>query len=253
VIFPHSHYQYNFFHEMIQYNAKPSLKTSNASNPRKEWRFFCYYVQMKWVIGIDEVGRGPLAGPVCVCAVAMPVVVYKKAFWRTHGSNNTTSARLISLTDSKQMTVSGRKVWERHAKVLQTSGTIRIGVSMRSAAMIDRRGISACIRSCISSTLQQLDLDPRDCTVLLDGGLKAPSAYQKQTTVIRGDSLHPIISLASVVAKVRRDRHMQLLHRTHAVYRWNENKGYGTLVHRTAIRTFGPSPIHRKSFISKVF
>jgi ribonuclease HII len=202
---------------------------------------------MKWVIGIDEVGRGPLAGPVCVCAVAMPVSVYKKAAWRKHGSNTT------ALTDSKQMTAAGRKVWERHAKTLQASGTIRIGISMRSAAMIDRRGISASIRSCIDSALQQLDLDPAECTVLLDGGLKAPSVYKKQTTVIRGDSIHPIISFASVVAKVRRDRRMQLLHRAHSVYCWNENKGYGTLVHRTAIRRYGPSPIHRKSFISKVF
>lgn len=151
------------------------------------------------------------------------------------------------------MTIPARKVWERHAKTLQASGAIRIGISMRSAAMIDRRGISVCIRSCISSALQQLDLDPSNCTVLLDGGLKAPSVYKKQTTVIRGDSLHPIISLASVVAKVRRDRHMQLLHRTHSVYRWNENKGYGTLVHRTAIRRYGATSIHRKSFISKVF
>jgi ribonuclease HII len=211
----------------------------------REWRFFCYDVHMKWVIGIDEVGRGPLAGPVCVCAVAIPETVYKKAVWRTHNA--------ISLTDSKKMTASGRKIWERHAKSLEASGTIRIGISMRSAAMIDRRGISACIRSCISSALQQLDLDPGDCAVLLDGGLKAPGVYKKQTAVIRGDSIHPIISLASVVAKVRRDKRMQVLHRTHSVYRWNENKGYGTLVHRKAIRIHGATLIHRKSFISKVF
>jgi ribonuclease HII len=198
---------------------------------------------MQWIIGIDEVGRGPLAGPVCVCAVAMPATLYRKKRWRLGSS---------PLTDSKKMNASGRELWSNHARDLRDSESIRIGIAMRSARMIDQHGISASIRTCIVRALKQLDLDPAQCSVLLDGGLKAPVLYKKQTTVIRGDSIHPAISLASVVAKVRRDKLMRTLHKEHPNYRWEENKGYGTALHRSALRKYGPTPLHRKSFISKV-
>lgn len=198
----------------------------------------------KWIIGVDEVGRGPLAGPVCVCAAAMPLAAYKKMQWVLGKTK---------LTDSKQMAPAAREVWSRYAKMLEKEGKIRFGISMRSAAMIDRRGIGACIRSCIVSSLKQLDLDPEDCTVLLDGGLKAPIDYLFQQTVIRGDAVHKIISLASVVAKVHRDAHMIRLDNRHPAYDWERNKGYGTALHRTALQAQGMTPIHRKSFISKYF
>jgi ribonuclease HII len=156
-----------------------------------------------WIIGIDEVGRGPLAGPVTVCAVAMHQSQYEK-------------------------------------------------VSSRSAAMIDKKGIAVCIRECIASNLKKIAIDPNDCLVLLDGGLHAPLSYYAQKTIIRGDSSEKIISLASVIAKVSRDRHMDKLHASFSSYNWNKNKGYGTKKHILALKNNGISRLHRSSFLSRI-
>ncbi len=198
----------------------------------------------QWIIGIDEVGRGPLAGPVCVCAAAMPLLAYKKMRWTREG---------ISLTDSKKMTPISREYWHTIAQVLVETKKLRIGVAMRSAVVIDERGLSTCIRSCIKSAISQLKIAPGDCVILLDGGLRAPEIYINQQTVIKGDQKHKIISLAAVIAKVRRDSLMKRLHKAYPEYVWEANKGYGTKVHTEALRRFGPTVYHRKSFITKVF
>jgi len=199
---------------------------------------------MKWIIGIDEVGRGPVAGPVCLCAVAMPVQEYKNMRWHKAGS---------TLTDSKKMAPSAREKWHAIAKQLEKNKKIKIAVAMRSANVIDEKGISLCIKSCINSILTKLAIDPKDCLVLLDGGLKAPVRFTSQRTVIRGDATHKIIAFASVVAKVRRDAVMKRLHKAYPSYAWAQNKGYGTALHMAALREKGLTPIHRKSFLSKGF
>lgn len=201
----------------------------------------CYsYSRMKqWVIGIDEVGRGPLAGPVCVCGVAIPSSIYRRTKWS-------------GLTDSKQMTKANRELWSVKALKLKEEGGIKIGIAYQSAAAIDTKGISACIRLCIASVLRKLDIDPSDCTVLLDGGLKAPQEYLFQETIIKGDSKEKAISLASVVAKVARDAKMNTLHKTYPVYGWNTNKGYGTKAHISGIKKHGVTPLHRKSFLTQI-
>ncbi len=195
---------------------------------------------MKWIVGIDEVGRGPIAGPVHVCAIAIPLLHYKKM-------------RLKGVTDSKQMTPNAREKWHDSARELKREGKIKIGIARRGAKAIDERGINGCIRECIKSALQQLHLDPSECIVLLDGGLKAPREYIQQQTIIRGDKKHKIISLASVVAKVTRDRLMMKLHQSYPAFQWFENKGYGTRAHISAVLGNGLTPLHRKSFFTKVF
>jgi ribonuclease HII len=193
---------------------------------------------MKWVIGIDEVGRGPLAGPVYVCAVAMPEKAYKTMQWGM-------------LNDSKQMTAKNREVWGKGARELQKAGKIKIAVTSRTAQQIDAKGIAVCIRECITANLKKLDLAPKDCMVLLDGSLKAPIEYKNQQTIIKGDSKEKIISLASVVAKVTRDAYMVGQHKKYPMYRWDRNKGYGTLEHRTAIRK-GITALHRSTFLTRL-
>ena len=193
----------------------------------------------RWVIGIDEVGRGPLAGPVMVCAVACPYDVYKKMTWKEAG---------VVLDDSKKMSEKGREVWAKKALRLKNDERIRYAVSSASATMIDQLGIGACIRLCVARALKKVRLDPTTAHLLLDGGLKAPQEYLAQQTVIRGDGIHKIIALASVIAKVRRDALMKKYHRSFPVYGWDKNKGYGTVFHRRAIKKQGTTVLHRKSF-----
>lgn len=172
----------------------------------------------------------------------MPRAAYRAAKWREGGA---------LLTDSKQMTASARERWEKEARAMEQEGKLRIAVASRSAAMIDRCGIAPCIRSCVASALRRLGLDPKDCEVLLDGSLSAPKEYAHQTTVIRGDSVHKIISLASVVAKVRRDAQMTRLAAQHPHYGWEENKGYGTAAHYRGIAKSGLTPLHRNTFLNR--
>ncbi len=194
---------------------------------------------MKWVVGIDEVGRGPLAGPVSVCAVAMPEKDYAKMTWGI-------------LNDSKQMTAKNREFWNKEARVLEKNGKIRIALTSKTALTIDKQGIAVCIRACIAENLRKLDIDPKDCRVLLDGSLKAPAEYKNQETIIKGDSKEKIISLASVVAKVARDAYMVLQHKKYPLYGWERNKGYGTKEHRGAIKKKGVTILHRNSFLSRI-
>jgi ribonuclease HII len=196
-----------------------------------------------WVIGIDEVGRGPLAGPVTVCAVAMRMKDYKsmskKASWKT-------------LNDSKQLTASMREYWSKEAYKLEQEGKAAIALASRTAKQIDAKGIASCIRECIASNLKVLGIDPADCMVLLDGSLKAPKEYLYQETIIKGDSKEKIIAMASVVAKVSRDAYMNGQHKKLEMYGWNTNKGYGTKSHIGAIREQGTTPLHRTSFLTRL-
>ena len=202
---------------------------------------FCYTQYMKpvWVIGIDEVGRGPLAGPVYVCGIAMKMSEYKKMKWR-------------GLTDSKKMTSGARESWHALAHELQLENKIKIALASQSAINIDRHGINPSISKCIEAILSELKLDPKKVLVLLDGGLKAPKKYTHQQTIIRGDSKKKIISLASVVAKVTRDNEMEKVGGKYPLYKWGANKGYGTKAHIEAIKEYGITPLHRRSYLSRI-
>lgn len=192
-----------------------------------------------WIIGIDEVGRGPFAGPITLCAVAIEEKEYKKKKWP-------------GLTDSKQMTSRAREAWYARAITMQQEGRIRIAISSQTATQIDRKGISSCIKVCIVKNLQALKLDPKTARVLLDGGLRAPAEYTNQKTIIKGDQKEKIISLASVVAKVSRDTYMDKLAKKYPHFGLEKNKGYGTLEHRKALKKLGVTRFHRKSFLTKI-
>ncbi len=157
----------------------------------------------------------------------------------------------IRLTDSKQMIERARIRWEQETRIMLKEGTIKIGISFCTAQTIDTKGIAWCVRKATTRAITQLTCNPDECTVLLDGGLRAPEGFQ-QKTVVKGDVLHPIISLASVVSKFRRDTKMQKLHKHYPAYLLIENKWYGTAIHIRALKKKGPSPLHRKSFISNL-
>ncbi|HVY35691.1 MAG TPA: ribonuclease HII [Candidatus Paceibacterota bacterium] len=194
---------------------------------------------MKWIVGVDEVGRGPLAGPVLICAIAMPADTYKKMKWHRHR---------YTLTDSKKMSRAAREYWYHEAKRMRKEGKVRYMFARRGASTIDARGIARCVRECVDAALDRLAIAPTHCEVLLDGSLFASKKFLLQKTIIRGDSKKKIISLASVVAKVTRDKTMDRFHFMYPDYGWNENKGYGTKVHMRGIRKTGLSPLHRRTF-----
>lgn len=188
---------------------------------------------MKTVVGIDEAGRGPLAGPVAVGCVVIRSRAVRGAFPKTR--------------DSKKLSPKQRDEWFAEIKRLQKKGALSCAVRLVGARTIDTKGISFAIRQGISTVLNTLDL-PKSTQILLDGGLKAPEKYQHQKTIIKGDEKELSIALASIVAKVTRDRYMVRIAKKYSLYGFEIHKGYGTKRHIQAIRKKGITPLHRKTF-----
>ncbi len=189
-------------------------------------------------IGIDEVGRGPLAGPVTVCAF----VVVKDFDMKL----------LKGITDSKKLTEKVREEWNIKLRELQKKRKVNFSVSSVGAKIIDKKGISFAIRTALSRSLRKLNVDPKNSKVFLDGGLRAPEEYVNQETIIKGDSKNKCISSASVLAKVYRDAYMRKVAKRFPAYGFEVHKGYGTLRHRNSIKKYGPCELHRRSFIKRV-
>ena len=202
------------------------------------WNGFCYYMGMKATIGIDEVGRGPIAGPVAVGAFlvldpALPEEIEKFP---------------VPLRDSKQLSGVQREAWYKHIEGWQEEGKCDFAVVMISAGDIDKHGISRAIKRALAETLEIIECDESHL-ILLDGSLHAPNKFVQQITIIKGDEKEPVISLASIVAKVTRDRHMVKLAERYPQYGFERHKGYGTEEHYEAIKKHGLTPLHRKSFL----
>ncbi|MDE0243395.1 MAG: ribonuclease HII [Candidatus Kaiserbacteria bacterium] len=191
---------------------------------------------MKDTVGIDEVGRGPLAGPVAVCAVQ----------WL---SEEDPAAVLDGIRDSKQMTPRSRAQWFSHVQTL--SSYLRFSINLRSAQDIDTHGIAHSLATAAGSALNELHRRNRIAHVHADEGLQIPDCYA-QTHSIRGDELNPLISLASVIAKVFRDDILCRYDVQFPQYQFAKNKGYGTAVHRDAIKQHGTVPIHRQTFLRNI-
>ncbi len=189
----------------------------------------------KYVVGIDEVGRGPVAGPVTVCAVVLP-----KGF---------SPYLLRGVKDSKKMTEFKREQWYERAVGWRKSGLINFYIRSVSAKEIDKNGIERAIKKAIRGTLSRVD---KDAGVFLDGRLSAPARFKKQETIIKGDEKKPVISLASVVAKVHRDRYMEKMGEKYPKYGFETHKGYGTKAHLKAVKKHGKCAIHRKSFLKNL-
>lgn len=198
---------------------------------------------VKYIVGIDEVGRGPIAGPVCVVAFKLLSVDYQSLV------ENSKKELKTPLRDSKKLSKKQREKWFDHLKVAKTEGVCDFSVSFVSSDNIDKFGISKCIKKALAESLNKLKVSPKEVKVLLDGGLHAPEEYIHQETIIKGDELHPVISLASIVAKVSRDKVMFDYSKTYPQYGFDKHVGYGTKAHYEAIKKYGQTPIHRKTFI----
>ncbi len=184
------------------------------------------------VAGVDEAGRGPLAGPVVAAAVILPQI------WQDGGVDE----RLRDLNDSKQLTEAQR---EAFFAILTVHPDIRFGIATVDAAMIDRINILQATHRAMNEALAQLQPPPEH--VLVDGN-PVKSLRFSQTALVKGDARSYSIAAASVLAKVTRDRLMLEFDRQFPGYGFAEHKGYGTPQHLAAIARFGPCPIHRRSF-----
>lgn len=190
------------------------------------------------IVGIDEVGRGPIAGPVAVGACCVPID-FDFAFCR-------------GIRDSKKLSPQKRQEWEQKILLAQKEGKLRVAVTSVSSRMIDARGLAYAIRSALATSLKKVSGDPRKTRILLDGGLMAPEDFVYQKTIIKGDEKEPVISMASIVAKETRDRHMMMLSKRYPQYDFHVHKGYGTRAHYQKITEHGLSPEHRRSFLKRL-
>jgi ribonuclease HII len=191
---------------------------------------------MRFVLGVDEAGRGPLAGPVAVGVVAVPEAMLPELRRLFPGVN-----------DSKQLTEKDRE--RIYALMREAAGEdFRFCVRYASAATIDKRGIVPAVYGCVNRGVAALAPEADGVRILLDGALRAPSAYE-QETIIGGDASEPVISLASIAAKVSRDRLMKRLAARHPAYGFEKHKGYGTAYHYAMLEKHGCCVIHRRSFL----
>ena len=176
------------------------------------------------VAGIDEAGRGPLAGPVVAAAVILPAGLLIKG-----------------VNDSKKLSPDTR---ERLFDAIM-SQALSVGIGMGSAELIDRINILQATRHAMLEAVSQLAPQP---DYLLIDGISTINSPIPQKTIKKGDSLSLSIAAASIIAKVTRDRLMRELDRIHPGYGFSGHKGYGSALHMEAIRRLGPSPVHRLTF-----
>lgn len=189
-----------------------------------------FYAQGYQVIcGVDEAGRGPLAGPVCAAAVILPKHL-----------------EIPGLTDSKKMTDKKR----RELFPLIQQQAVAYGIGLASQEEIDEINILQATFLAMERALSQLNVRPD--MVLIDGNRERDFGVPVQT-VIKGDSLSANIAAASILAKVTRDNLMMELAQQYPQYGFEIHKGYGTKAHYEALRQYGASPIHRRSFLKKFY
>lgn len=192
--------------------------------PTQEFERVARLCGYRRIAGIDEAGRGPLAGPVVAAAVILPP-----------------RCRPLGINDSKQLSVKNRE--EVYAAILEQA--VAVGIGSADVAEIDRFNILTATRLAMRRAVDQLIPSPDylliDAIVL--SGLKVPTR-----PIIKGDSLSVSIAAASIVAKVTRDRLMARYHETFPEYGFLSHKGYGTAEHLERLARHGPCPIHRRTF-----
>lgn len=175
------------------------------------------------IIGVDEVGRGALAGPLTVGAVALP-----------------DDPKIWGLNDSKQLTPARRE--EIAAEIADVA--LAIGIAHIAPETIDALGMGIALRHAMAQAIENAGIEP-DC-VLIDGN--PVHAHPKEKTLVKGDARIAAIAAASIVAKVTRDHLMVELGQEYPEYGWDACKGYGSAEHIAAIRKYGLTPYHRASF-----
>jgi len=198
------------------------------SKPTLEFEQHLWESGCKLIAGIDEAGRGPLAGPVAAAAVILP-------------ADASIGSILDGVRDSKQMTARQRKYWSDRLK----EAAVCYGIGFASAAEIDTEGIVPATHLAVIRALAELKNTPDH--LLLDY-LTLPHYSTPQTSLIKGDVRCLSIAAASVLAKTARDQLLCKLDRQYPGYGFSRHKGYGTPEHLQALQLLGPCPIHRLTF-----
>ncbi|MFW5943552.1 MAG: ribonuclease HII [Chloroflexota bacterium] len=187
-------------------------------------------LQVQYVAGLDEAGRGAVAGPVVAAAVILPLDAPQRL------------ELLFDVNDSKQLTFRRRE--ELYDLIVEHA--LAYGIGSTPACDIDRMGIIPANARAMQQALSRLQ--PAGEFLLIDGRMKLPTVPLPQRSVVRGDSLSLSIAAASILAKVSRDRHMIALSEQHPQYGFARHKGYCTQQHVAAIEKYGPCAVHRHSF-----
>ena len=183
------------------------------------------YDDCGYICGIDEVGRGPLAGPVVAGAVILPK-----------------DCKILYINDSKKL--SAKKREELYDVIMEQA--VAVGIGMASPQRIDEINILQATYEAMREAIQKLSVKP---DILLNDAVTIPQVDIRQIPIIKGDAKSISIGAASIVAKVTRDRLMEEYAKVLPEYDFASNKGYGSAAHIAALKQYGPSPIHRNSFI----
>ena len=181
------------------------------------------------ICGVDEAGRGPLAGPVCAAAVILPPEL-----------------EIPGLNDSKKLTDKKR----RALYDIIVEEAVSYGIAMASEQEIDEINILQATFNAMERAMDQLTVRP--ALALIDGNRERPFPVPVQT-VVHGDGLSANIAAASILAKVTRDRYMEEMAERYPQYGFEIHKGYGTKAHYAALTEHGPCPIHRRTFLRKFY
>ena len=184
------------------------------------------YEDLGYVCGIDEVGRGPFAGPVVAAAVILPK-----------------DCDILYLNDSKKLSEKKRELL--YDEIYEKA--VAIGIGMSSEKVIDEINILQATYEAMRQAVSKLSVQPQ---LLLNDAVTIPGIQIPQVPIIKGDAKSVSIAAASIVAKVTRDRMMEEYDKVLPEYGFASNKGYGSAAHIEALKKYGPSPIHRKTFIT---
>ena len=209
-----------------QYRKKLDALEKEKLRMEQMMQFEHKYEHLGYLCGIDEVGRGPLAGPVVACAVILPK-----------------DCDILWLNDSKKLTAKKRE--ELYDVILE--GAVSVGIGMASPERIAVINILQATYEAMRQAVSRLSVQPQ---LLLNDAVTIPEIRIPQVPIIKGDAKSVSIAAASIVAKVTRDRMMEEYDKVLPEYGFASNKGYGSAAHIEALKKYGPSPIHRKTFIT---
>lgn len=207
------------------YQRKEERLQAEKKRTEELKKFERKYEHLGYVCGIDEAGRGPLAGPVVAGAVILPK-----------------DCRILYLNDSKQLSAKRR---ETLYDIIMKEA-VAVGVGYASPARIDEINILQATYEAMREAVSKLAVEPQ---VLLNDAVSIPRMEIAQVPIIKGDAKSVSIAAASIIAKVTRDRLMMKYDEVMPEYGFAANKGYGSAAHIEALKKYGPSPIHRSSFI----
>ena len=208
-----------------QYQKKLANIQKEKLRMEEMMRYEHEYEHLGYLCGIDEVGRGPLAGPVVAGAVILP-----------------RDCKILYLNDSKQL--SAKKRDELYDVIMENA--VAVGIGMASPRRIDEINILQATYEAMREAVSKLEPVPQ---ILLNDAVTIPDVIIPQVPIIKGDAKSISIAAASIVAKVTRDRMMVEYDKVMPEYGFASNKGYGAAAHIEALKKYGPSPIHRATFI----